>query len=80
MERKEKFDQVKYMNDYNRKHYARLNLAIPPEVKDEIIYLAKAAGYRSITEYILSMLPLTTYEIKDGRDRVSTALLDKKEG
>ena len=67
-----------YKNQYARDHYARLNLAIPREVKDEMVQQAKQLGYRSVTEYILSMLPLTTYQNTDGRERVSTALKEKE--
>ncbi len=73
------FDPVKYANEYNRTHYARINMAVPPEVKDEIVQQAQYLGYRSITEYILSSLPLATYCNVDDRRYISSALR-KKEG
>ncbi len=49
----EKFDQVKYVNDYTRQNYDRFSLTAPKGRKDEIKEAAKAAGM-SLNEYILT--------------------------
>ena len=33
---KEKFDQSKYNNEYNKNHYVQLNMRIPAELKEKI--------------------------------------------
>ncbi len=49
----EKFDQIKYNNDYNRQNYDRIGLMAPKGRKAEIKEAAKAAGM-SLNEYILT--------------------------
>ena len=49
----ERFDQIKYNNDYNRQNYDRIGLMAPKGRKDEIKEAAKAAGM-SLNEYILT--------------------------
>jgi predicted HicB family RNase H-like nuclease len=49
----EKFDPVKYVNDYTRQNYDRFSLTAPKGRKAEIKEAAKAAGM-SLNEYILT--------------------------
>ena len=48
---KEKFDQIKYQNEYNRQKYDHVNLMIPKGMKEQIKALAKENG-ESMNEYI----------------------------
>lgn len=48
---KEKFDQIKYQNNYNRQKYDHVNLMIPKGMKDQIKAIAKEKG-ESMNEYI----------------------------
>lgn len=51
MENGEKFDQIKYINQYNKENYDRIYLMVPKGKKEAIKAKAKAAG-KSINEYI----------------------------
>ena len=57
----QKFDQIKYQNDYNRKHYDSVNIAVPAGMRDQIKEYAKAENL-SVTKYILK-----TIEFYEGR-------------
>ncbi len=47
----EKFNQIKYQNEYNKKNYDRVTFMIPKGKKDSIKESAKAKG-ESMSEYI----------------------------
>lgn len=47
----EKFDQIRYQNNYIREKYDRINLTVPAGGKAEIAKKAKAVGM-SVNEYI----------------------------
>lgn len=56
------FNQNKYIAEYKKKRgIVKLTVECSRETREEIQELAKAAGYRSVTQYILSQLPLKTY-------------------
>ena len=51
----EKFNPVKYRNDYDRVHYERVNLSLPKGSKDLIKLKAKESG-KSVSQYILDLV------------------------
>lgn len=51
----EKFNPVKYRNNYDREHYERVNLSLPKGSKELIKSKAEAAG-KSISQYILDLI------------------------
>ena len=51
----EKFNPVKYRNNYDREHYERVNLSLPKGSKELIKSKAEAAG-KSISQYILDLV------------------------
>ncbi len=48
---KEKFDQIKYQNEYNKQNYDRVTFMVPKGKKDGIKEAAKTKG-ESMSEYI----------------------------
>lgn len=52
---REKFDPVKYRNDYDREHYERVNLSLPKGSKALIKSKAEKAG-KSISQYVLDLV------------------------
>lgn len=48
---KEKFDQIKYQNEYNKQNYDRVTFMVPKGKKDVIKESAKVKG-ESMSEYI----------------------------
>ena len=52
---KERFNPVKYKNDYDREHYERVNLSLPKGSKDLIKSKAEKAG-KSVSQYVLDLV------------------------
>ena len=51
----EKFNQIKYQNEFIKQKYDRVNLTVPKGKKEKINAAAKAAG-QSVNEYINSAI------------------------
>jgi len=51
-----KFDSIKYRNEYNKEHYARLSVNVPLEDKSKIEEFWKAKGYKSFNAYITDLI------------------------
>lgn len=51
----EKFNQIKYQNEFIKQSYDRINLTVPKGKKEKIKEAAKAAG-KSVNEYINSAI------------------------
>ncbi len=51
----EKFDQIKYINAYNREKYDRITIMVPSGRKEDIKKRAKKKGM-SVNEYIISAI------------------------
>lgn len=51
----EKFNQIKYQNEFIKQNYDRINLTVPKGKKEKIREAAKAAG-KSVNEYINSAI------------------------
>jgi predicted HicB family RNase H-like nuclease len=51
----EKFNQIKYQNEFIKQKYDRVNLTVPKGKKEKIKAAAKAAG-QSVNEYINSAI------------------------
>lgn len=49
---KPEFDQVKYINDFNRDRYDRFSLMLPKGQKDILKGHAKKYGYSSVNDLI----------------------------
>lgn len=54
---KDKFDQNSYIQEYNKKNYARVCLQVPPKVKEEWQTKANASGM-SLTSWLIKMTRL----------------------
>ncbi len=50
------FERFKYQNDYNREHYARLSVNIDINKRPAIDEHWKALGYKSFTNYVVSLI------------------------
>lgn len=48
-----KFDQSKYIQAYMKEHYARIEIKCRPEIKEELMRKAKAAGFTSLSQYLI---------------------------
>lgn len=48
----EKFNEVKYKNDFARENYDRITVMVPKGKKEIIKAYVKANGYSSINEFI----------------------------
>ena len=55
MSKKQNFNQSKYVNDYIKTNYERINLLLPPGYKDRIKKQAAENGL-SMSQYIISLL------------------------
>ena len=53
---KEQFNQVKYMNEFNREHYDRYSLMLPKGFKEKIRQYAQEHGYKSGNALIIAAL------------------------
>ena len=49
----DKFNQIKYQNDYKRKNYDRMELLVPKGEKAKIKEIAKSLG-KSVNEFVYS--------------------------
>ena len=49
----EKFDQNKYIQQYMKEHYARIEVKCKPEIKAQLMEKAKAAGFTSLSQYLI---------------------------
>lgn len=50
------FDQIKYNNQYNREHYARLSVQVAKEERESIDNHWKAKGYKSFNSYVNDLI------------------------
>ena len=50
------FEKVKYNNQYNKEHYARLNIQVPLAKKNEIENHWKSKGYKSLNAYVNDLI------------------------
>jgi SRSO17 transposase len=48
-----KFNQSKYIQDYMKEHYFRIEIKCKPEIKEELIRKAKEAGFTSLSQYLI---------------------------
>ncbi|MCM1191054.1 MAG: hypothetical protein NC548_55060 [Lachnospiraceae bacterium] len=51
-----KFNSIKYKNDYNREHYARLSIQVPLEDRPTIDHYWKSKGYKSFNAYVNDLI------------------------
>ncbi len=49
---KEKFDQIKYIREYNETHYVRIEIKCKPEEKQELVRRSEEAGL-SLSRYLI---------------------------
>ena len=50
----DKFDKVKYNNQYNKDNYKRFNISVKPEIYEDIKDTAQSLG-KSVTQYIIDL-------------------------
>lgn len=50
------FDETKYKNDFNKLKYDRLNIQVPKGHKDIITKHYKNKGYKSLNEYVNTLI------------------------
>lgn len=50
------FEQIKYQNQYNREHYARMSVQVPIEKRPSIDEHWKKRGYRSFNAYVMDLI------------------------
>lgn len=60
----DKFNQIKYQNDYKRKNYDRMELLVPKGEKAEIKEIAKSLG-KSVNEFVYSAVKEKMKEVKN---------------
>lgn len=53
---KEKFDQVKYQNKYNKLNYDKFSIMVPKGKREKIIEHYKKIGYKSMNQYIITLI------------------------
>ena len=53
---KKEFDQIKYINDYNKKNYKSIQFRLKLEEKEELDTLMKKNNIRSYRELILKTI------------------------
>ena len=53
---KEKFNQIKYMNEFNKEHYDRYSLMLPKGMKEKLRQYAQDNGHKSVTALIIAAL------------------------
>ena len=53
---KKEFDQIKYINDYNKKNYKAIQFRLKLEEKEELDTLMKKNNIRSYRELILKTI------------------------
>lgn len=51
----EKYDKIKYNNQYNKEHYARLTFLVPKDEKQEIKDYCAARGV-SINSFVVDLI------------------------
>lgn len=51
------FDQISYINEYNKEKYDRITILVPKGKKEQIREKAKAEG-KSVNEYIIGAINL----------------------
>lgn len=56
------FDQVKYNNQYNREHYARLSVNVRLEDRADIDAHWKKKGFKSFNSYVNDLIRRDMYE------------------
>lgn len=52
----EKFDKIKYNNEFNRKKYDKIELMVKRGDKEKIKEHAAGKGYKSINKYVCDMI------------------------
>lgn len=52
-ETKKKFDQNKYIQEYSKEHYVRIEIRCKPEIKEKLKEKADAAGMASLSQYLI---------------------------
>lgn len=72
------FNKVKYKNDYNKEHYARLSIQVPLEDRDKIDEFWKAKGYKSFNGYVTDLIRRDMNE--NGKSNVKIGRINNNEG
>ena len=49
------FNQIKYQQEYNKEHYVQVKVAIPKEMKQELVDICNRQGI-SIRQFILNSI------------------------
>lgn len=50
------FDQIKYNNQYNKEHYARLSVQVPISERETLDNHWKKKGYKSFNSYVNELI------------------------
>lgn len=53
---KEKFNQIKYNNEFNRANYDRISLMLPKGKKEELKQVAQDRGLKSVNALIIAAI------------------------
>lgn len=64
------FDQVKYNNQYNREHYARLSVNVRLEDRADIDAHWKKKGFKSFNSYVNDLIRRDMYEDSEKATKV----------
>ena len=54
MENNNRFDKVKYDNQYIREHYKQMKIAVKPEIFEDIKAVSASEG-KTVTQYIIDI-------------------------
>lgn len=74
-----KFNAVKYKNDYNREHYARLSIQIPLEDRNKIDEFWKTKGFKSFNAYVTELIR-RDMNGESGKSKVNVGKIENQDG
>lgn len=74
-----KFNAVKYKNEYNREHYARLSIQVPLEDRSKIDEFWKAKGFKSFNAYVTELIRRDMNN-ENGKSKVNVGKIENQDG
>lgn len=75
-----KFNSVKYKNDYNKEHYARLSVQVALEDRPKIDKYWKQKGYKSFNAYVNDLIRRDMNEENNDNSYVNIGNINNNQG